>query len=155
MKPLSLLLCLLIVGCQKPAPAPAFSVTTNAPAEEWKPCDPAIKDAVLDKLSGRFHEWSAMDVYFDRYKATEGDFQKEQAQIDRLSQWAEGLPNRCFRNAYLDWMDYYQRELNGAREELKSHEQQKEMQEYDQRNESEREAERRVGKIPSPPRMEP
>lgn len=146
-----------LAGCGHNPEKSAFKnalSTDNAPTFKVPelPCTEALHTAVLDKLQNKFPTYNNMEVYFDHYNVTEADFQREQVGIDRIRAWDQKLTDRCTRDAYEDWLDYYQRELDAARLEMQTHTEEKQMKQYNEENARRRDAERQY-KIPEPPRQ--
>jgi hypothetical protein len=140
----SVLLALLCV-----AVAVAASGRTGA-----KPCDKdRLRRAALQNIFGKIENVNSVTVSHGDHGAK--DIARVQGQIDKYRKWAQGLPERCAREAYLGWMDYYQHKLDGAREELRTGAIRKHYEEYVRRSDAEdREAEELAPKLPQPPPRE-
>lgn len=86
---------------------------------------------------------------------TQAIISDSQAKIDKLRRWAKALEDRAVRKAYLWWISDYQRGVDDARDELRTHRRQRE---YEKSN-RQRESEARVAQeyadnhaIPEPPK---
>lgn len=143
--------CLLLFICK----------TTNGQrvVNAVKPCDEAVDGVVLDKMWPQFHAIpNHLDVWLSHNYEAEywnPQFDRWQKELTHCRTWAEKLEDRCLRSAYLHWLDYYERELDSARKELRTKAEKKEMDEYDARNERERQAREkydREHKVPSCPK---
>lgn len=85
-------------------------------------CPDSVKDAVLDKLYRKLTLVDAVQVNDSDYdpKVWAFTFKQNQDAITRIRKWAATLKDPCIRNAYNEYLDYYQNELNEARQELKT-----------------------------------
>jgi hypothetical protein len=116
-----------------------------APVKEaFTPCDKTIDGAVLDKLYPRFKGipnylgiWLSGN-YDNEYWNPE--FQRWQQELTKCREWAERLQDHCLRNAYIHWLDYYQHELDSAKNELMTKNEKQEMDSFREKNERERKA---------------
>lgn len=52
----------------------------------------------------------------DIYGADETELAMAQQKVDQLRVWADTLPNRCDRKAYLTWVKLYQHEIDERRD---------------------------------------
>jgi hypothetical protein len=80
----------------------------------------------------------------------------QQGRLDSLRTWANGIPDRCARKAYLGWIDFYQGKLDSAREELRTHATEKRQNAINQRIRDEQESKKKYaeqvdGAFPRPP----
>lgn len=128
-----------------------------------RPCPDSASNLALDKLfpilgMGKIPNY--LDVWlshnYDR-KYWEPKFDEKRRKLDDLRVWALSIDDRCARASYIKWLNYYQRELDSARDELKSHAQEKKMNEFDERNAKKREAIEKYqkqidGAFPDPPK---
>jgi hypothetical protein len=124
------------------------------------PCPDAADGLALDKLWPLFTDtpndltvWMSDDYSKNRWEPV---FQAWQEKLDKYRAWAGALQDRCARDAYLHWLDYYQRQLETARDELRTHAEQNHMQQYDaqlKRERADRDAYQQEvnGKFPDPP----
>jgi len=122
-------------------------------------CPESADRAVLNAMYGDFSDTpNYLTVWLSHnYDSSywNPEFDRRQSNIDRTRKWADTLHDRCTRNAYIGWLNYYQHELNSAREELKTQSQKKEMDEYEKSRKLE-DAEaldyQHNHKVPAPPR---
>jgi hypothetical protein len=75
----------------------------------------------------------------------------EQNEITRLKKWASKLDDPVVKSAYEDWLDYYQRDLDSARNELLTQREKKRMDEFDEQNRQKRKL-AAAQTIPIPPK---
>ncbi len=77
-----------------------------------KPCDPELTDIALDELA-------TMGLYAKvNYIQDEAEAEASQTELNCLRAWVKDQTDRCLRNAYNDWLDSYQLQLNEARYKL-------------------------------------
>ena len=83
-------------------------------------------------------------------------FAERQAEIDRLRSWAKELTDPTVQRAYFRWLNWYDRELEDARRELRTRATKIEMDRFEQRLAiMRREEEKRQASnpLPDPPRL--
>ena len=125
------------------------------------PCPDAADQLALDRLSpvlgtgtNYLDVWISHNYSDDYWQPR---FRDRQAKLDGLRAWASKIEDRCARAAYLHWLDFYQNQLNSTREELRTHELEKKMNDDDRQRSEERErmkaySERVDGAFPYPPK---
>lgn len=96
-----------MVGCKNSAPAPSLTVSnapfTAAPVKA-EPCDySAMETVTLHKLHGELEHY--------HYGSTVTELKVLQAKVGRLRKWADGLQDRCVRQSYMDWLDYFDKDI--------------------------------------------
>lgn len=85
------------------------------------------------------------------YPVSDQALDEGQKWIDGHRAWAEKLTDRRLRNAYTDWMDYFQGRLDENREENRTHARQKERERYGAAKQKEEDRLEGID-IPRPPR---
>lgn len=141
---ITLLLCVVIAGCRN-------STTIG--------CPDSADHAVLSAMYSDFSDTpNYLTVWLNHSYDSEywnPIFDRWQNKIDHTRKWAKSIDDRCTRNSYLGWLDYYQHELNSARNELRTQAERKEMEEYDRQRSSERKQANEYAikhGVPKPPR---
>lgn len=139
---------------QPPEPVPAHAEKAKATAND----DEAISGAVLDYLFPRLgmgktpnylSVWVSHNYDIDRWKPSLDISQKR---ITDIRTWAEKLEDPCVRKHYMRWLNHYQRELDSAWDELKTHETEKRQNDYRLRLKQEETAVDSVkDRVPKPP----
>ena len=123
------------------------------------PCPDAADLAVLDAVYGKIPKYNYLDIWMsDNYdeESWAPRLNTAQAEITRIREWSKQLPNPCVRAGYAHWMDYYQRELDSAWNELRFQSKRKEHQDYDRKQAlKERSVEEYKQKnvVPTPPTL--
>jgi len=107
----------LLFGCSEP---------DQASRPEAKPDSESVHLAALNVVTDDFHVGS---VWPGDSEFTINDMQ---ARIDAARLWtSENVKERRVRNEYNGWLDFYERRVKEAREELRTHARQKRMEDYD------------------------
>ena len=122
-----------------------------------QPCSDVADKLALDRL---FPISNYLDVWLSQNYTGEywnPILQKQQNKLDGLRAWANGIPDRCARDAYLGWINYCQNQLDGAREELRTRSLENEHQRYDKERAAEQNRVRKYseqvdGAFPNPPK---
>lgn len=119
--------------------------------------DDALDTIVMRKLQAVLgHQINDLTVWLDKSYGTamQERIDDAQVEVDRLRQWALSQPDKEIREAYIGWLDnYYQRGLDDARLEMRTHRIQKEHEQYDAENERRRHAVTNYNRdVPEPPR---
>jgi hypothetical protein len=109
-------------------------------------------------------EAAALDVLYPRmtglrpsyYHPTQAEIDRFKDEIANLREWANSLPDRCARAAYVHWLDYYDHEAFEAEAEVRTRKQERGSEEYRKRVDAERNREREWRAdnpdFPTPPR---
>jgi hypothetical protein len=121
-------------------------------------CPDFVDDAVLNKLYDKVPHINGTSVWFSNYDPVEWNqrFKEAKERIDELRKWSSKLSDRCVSAAYGHWLDFYQRGLDEAREELRTQRRRKESVDYDKRERARREAARKqADRVPEPPEHKP
>lgn len=145
-----LTLTLLLAGC-------AHRTTTLSTCSSDGPAD----WMALRELQSTLPTDNYLDVWISRnYDVAywNAEFARQQKRIDDLRRWAGSLSDECSRLAYLDWLDYYQNELNSGRSELVSQSEKREMDRYTKDTNSDFDGAKRYQaehNIPIPPKEKP
>lgn len=161
-----LFFCMLLslIGCDKArneasqVPAQGRSMVAEAKSID---CGESAKHLALERLfpllgmgqiSNHLDVWISND-YSDAH--WQPIFSEQQSKLDSLKTWAESLPDRCAKNSYLHWIEYYQVKLDGAKSELRTHSDEKEMAAYEADRQREKEQTKKFeeavdGSFPSP-----
>jgi len=161
-------------GANRAVPAAPSVGGINVPAVHkgggyWEvkvppPCPESAKRLALDRLFpslGMGNIDNYLDVWISgNYTSSywESRFRGEQALLNNLRAWASKIKDSCARDSYFHWLDYYQGQLDSARDELRTHAQEQKMNDYDRRMREEDErvkkySEQVDGAFPSPPKM--
>lgn len=105
------------------------------------PCFNADSDAkyhiVLNDTLQKFPQYDYLSVWLSHdYNKNYWmpKFAEEQTAIDRIRAWSLTLSDSCFIKNYATWLDYYQHELDSAKDELRTQKEKKNMDEYDRQN---------------------
>lgn len=102
------------------------------------PCPEGLDTSVMREVWRRLESVpSGMTIWMSGSYSTDHwypVFARWQEKIDKLRAWAEKQEGACLRKAYKKWIDHYERNLNGARHELETHEQDLEMKAYHEKN---------------------
>lgn len=105
---------------------------------EVKSCPAETDGAVLDAIYPKFHgEAPDLDGMSGR-EITKESVRVEQHQIDCIRLWATSKTNGCIRSSYLQWLDYYQGQLNDAKHELATRSEERGQTEYERKRAEER-----------------
>lgn len=130
MKTICLLGMLFLVGCS---------------VDAIKPCPSEVDGAVLNKMVSEFN--------LTTYTATADDITANETRLKCVKEWAEAIDDSCTRNAYLKWIEFYEDDYKKLRRDLGKKPETPFLDEYDERQRSIRDYERK-NPIPAPPSCE-
>lgn len=89
-----------------------------------EPCVPEIDKIAMRHILRIFDTrynylsiWLSHDYAIESWKPR---LDAEQREIDRITQWSQSLTDPCIRAAYANWLDYVQRDLDSAWQELRT-----------------------------------
>ena len=78
--------------------------------------DDVALDLLYDKIQPTFNDFNVQN-----HEATINQLNDEQRRLDCFRHWALSLKDPCARVAYLNWVDFYQGNLNDAFREYNTH----------------------------------
>lgn len=121
-------------------------------AGAFESCPSEMSGAVLDAVYWRMG--SGLTDYSPSNEITKSAIADEQSKIKCIRDWAQSKTSGCTRSSYNYWLDVYQGQLDSAKKELESKNNERKLTEYDRKRESERLALdkfEREHPIPKPP----
>lgn len=125
------LVVLLLVGCSAPRDKRA-GITENPqikpPAVPHVPPPPSeivypeedLKFATLQRIKNKIGDGVNASNVRSLGNRADSAIEEESRELVCIAAWANSLPHRQLRKSYLDWVQYYQSELESAKRELAS-----------------------------------
>jgi len=114
-------------------------------------CDDSLRMAVLKNLDGKIDKRiNGLTAWLEPTTAQQR-VDAAQVQINMVREWAKSVEDRCVRAEYNHWLDYFQGELDSAREEIRTHALRDEQIEFRRKSEAEMlKATEKAQQIPKP-----